>query len=113
MVTCIVSIVEGHGEVKAAPILLRRIATELNLEFTLLVEQPIRQPRSKLVRPGELERAVELAARRAGVDGGIFVLVDSDGQPPCVLGPDLLQRAQSVRPNMPMGLVLAHHEYEA
>lgn len=113
MVTCIVPIVEGHGEVEAIPILIRRIAADLGHGFAVRIERPIRIPRSKLVRPGEIERAVELAARRAGTDGGVLVLIDSDGEPPCTLGPTLLQRAQRVRPKMPIGLVLAHQEYEA
>ena len=113
MVTCIVPIVEGHGEVQAVPILIRRIAADLGHGFAVRIERLIRTPRSKLVRPGDLERAVELAARRAGTDGGVLVLIDSDGEPPCILGPTLLQRAQGVRPAMPLGLVLAHREYEA
>lgn len=113
MVTCIVRIVEGHGEVQAVPALIRRIATEIGRGFDVRVERPIRQPRNKLARPDEIERAVDLAARRAGQDGAVLVLIDSDGEPPCTLGPTLLQRAQAVRPAMPIGLVLAHQEYEA
>ncbi len=106
-------IVEGHGEVQAVPILLRRLVNALDSTLTVRVEQPIRISKSKLLQAGELERAVELAARKAGDDGAIFILLDSDDDCPALLGPSLLKRAREARGNLPISVVLAKHEFEA
>lgn len=66
-----------------------------------------------MVKRGELERAVEVAAGKAGVSGGIMILVDADDDCPAALGPSLLGRAQAVRGDIPIGLVLAKQEFEA
>lgn len=113
MVGRIVPIVEGHGEVKAVPLLLRRFAETFSSTGYIDVGQPIRRPRYSLVRPGWLERDVEVAARNAGQGGGVLILIDSEGEPPCRLGPELLERARGVRPGLPISVVLAHQEYEA
>ena len=108
----IAPIVEGHGEREAVPVLLRRIAEHHGLAELLAVERPIRRPRSALLRPGELERAVELAARTVAPDGAILVLIDSDDDCPAELGPQLLSRAKHTRDDMPLAVVLAKREYE-
>ena len=98
----IAPIVEGHGEVQAVPMLIRRIAAEVDPELTAVVEPPIRVPANRLRKPGELERTVELAARKLGGTGGILILIDCDWDRGCPKwdGPALLQRAQSARPDM-------------
>ena len=108
--TCIV---EGHGELEAVPVLVRRIAGELHPGHPVRIAHPFRVPRTRLIKPGELERSVELAARRIGREGGILIVLESDDECPAVLGPELLQRASAVRPDLPMILVLAKREFEA
>jgi hypothetical protein len=105
-------IVEGHGDVKAVPLLLRRIAAEFDATVSLRTPQPLRVPRFKLVKSGEIERSVELAARKSA-GGGVLVLIDAEDDCPKDLGPQLLQRARAARGDVPIGLVLAKHEYEA
>jgi len=51
----IASIVEGHGEVEAVPVLIRRVATHVAPNVAVAVPRPHRRPRSKLVRAQELE----------------------------------------------------------
>jgi hypothetical protein len=106
-------IVEGHGEVPAVPILIRRIAESLDPPLVVRVLPPLRVPRYKLVKAGEIERAVELAARKIGGAGGILILIDSEDDCPAELGPQLFKRARAARNNLPMGVVLAKHEFEA
>ncbi len=74
----IASIVEGKGEVDAVPILLRRIAERVAPSSAVQVPRPIRVKRQQILKAGELERAVEIAARRTGVDGAILILLDAD-----------------------------------
>jgi hypothetical protein len=105
-------IVEGQGDLEAVPILLRRIARELSPETAVQV-YPFRIPRTKLLKEGELERAVELAARRAGRDGGVLILLDSDDECPAKLGPRLLERSVRARSDLAVCVVLAHREFES
>ena len=113
MTTRIGCIVEGHGEVAAVPILIRRIAASLYPELGIDIPHPIRVPRDKVIKPGELERAVKLAAQNIRSQGAIFILIDSDDDCPARTGPALLRRASEVRSDLPIAVVLAKHEFEA
>ena len=106
-------VVEGHGEVKAAPVLFRRLAHEIDPSVNLEVLPPIRKPRSSLVnKQGELERAVELAALKARPRGGVFVLLDSDDACPAELAPSLLARAKPAGLGLPVSVILPQREFE-
>ena len=109
----IVTIVEGHGEARAVPILLRRLAERLSPDFVVDAPRPIRVGRYKIPKAGELERTVELAARRAGADGCILILLDAEDDCPAELGSELLHRARSERSDCDIRVVLAKAEYEA
>lgn len=109
----IACIVEGHGEVEAAPILVRRIAAHLDPTIGVDVPPPLRVPRFKLVKAGECERAIEFCARRTGAQGGVLLLVDAEDDCPAQLGPHLLQRARATRSDVPIAVVLAKREFEA
>jgi len=104
-------LVEGHGEYYAAPILVRRVAESLGVMCA--VRSVLRQPRSTIIKQGELERAVTLLGNKVGDGGAVLVLIDADDDPACVLGPELLRRACSARPDRRIGVVLAVREYEA
>lgn len=111
MIERIVPIVEGHGEVSAVPVLLRRLLLEMN-KGHIQINQPDRNPRSTLVQPGGIEFAVQRAADNAGPSGAILVLLDSDDDPPCVLGPQLMQRAVNSRSDRRVMIALAEVEFE-
>ena len=106
-------IVEGHGEVEAVPILIRRVAARHYPELTAVIPTPIRIPRNKVFKVGELERAVGLAVRNIKQQGAIFIILDSDNDCPAQVGPSLLQRISQIFHNMPIAVVLAKHEFEA
>ena len=106
-------IVEGHGEVEAVPILIRRVAACHYPELTTVIPTPIRIPRNKVFKVGELERAVGLAVRNIKQQGAIFIILDSDDDCPAQLGPSLLHRISQIFRNMPIAVVLAKHEFEA
>ncbi len=109
----IACIVEGQGDALAVPILLRSIVTMLDPALSLNTPEAIRVDRSKIVKPGELERYVTLAAAKNGERGAILVLMDADDDCPAMLAPQLLRRAQAARSDMPIAVVLAQREYEA
>ena len=72
-----------------------------------------RVKRNRIVKPGEMERAVELAARRAGPEGSILILLDADRDCPGELAPKLLRRAVGARSDRPISVVLAKSEFES
>jgi hypothetical protein len=104
-------IVEGHGEVTAVPVLLRRLRDEAQC-FSLDVNSPIRRKRSQLVQETQLRNSIRLA-RLQPQCGGIIVLLDSDDDCPKELMPTLQAIAQSEAGPIPCLVVLAHREYEA
>lgn len=108
-------IVEGHGEVEAVPVLIRRIAGIIDPALVPEIYGPIRINASKLRTSGELERAVDLVARGIESPAGILVLLDCDwgGACPAVDGPTLLERSRAVRPDMHHSVVLARMEFES
>lgn len=109
------AIVGGHGEVSAVPILIRRIASEFDPAIVVNVKPVLRVSESRLLKQDELERQVELAARKMRGRGGIFILIDCDwdGGCPAQEGPVLVKRAREARPDIPISVVLAKKEYEA
>jgi hypothetical protein len=58
-------------------------------------------------------KSLTYAAEKAGPGHPILILLDSDGECPATLGPEILERAQTICPNRPIGCVVAHQEYEA
>jgi hypothetical protein len=109
----IVAIVEGHGEVQAVPILVRRIAETTHPGHVPELVKPIRVGRNRFLRGDELERTIELAARQAGPDGCILVLLDADTACPRELAEQIRDRAAAARPDRTIRVVLAKMEYEA
>ena len=111
----IAAIVEGYGECEAVPVLIRRIAQTIDPGFVPKILSPIRVPASRLRKEGEIERSVELAARKLGGRGGILVVLDCDWDNSCpaVDGPALLKRAVDVRNDLPIAVILAKKEFEA
>ena len=104
------TIVEGHAEVESVPLLLRRIFAQLGVS-DVQVARPFRVKRNRIVKPGELERAISQTIRDRAEVGGIMVLIDSDDDCPAELGVQLLNRAKEAT-QMPVSIVLAHREFE-
>jgi hypothetical protein len=109
----IACIVEGHGEVEAVPVLIRRIAAAVDPTLRVITPPPLRVPKNKLLKPGELERSVDLAARKTSGTGSVLILLDSDDDCPAHLGPEVLRRATQARRDLPIGVVIAKREFEA
>ncbi len=104
-------VVEGHGEVEAAPVLLRRLIGEAQA-WEVGVNRPIRRNRSQLVQRAELERTVRLARLQPNCSG-ILILFDGDDDCPAELGSRVQQWAATVSRGVPCEVVMPHREYEA
>ncbi len=110
MTLSIVSIVEGHAETESIRVLLTRILESMQ-RFDVAVARPFRVKRNRVVRPGELERAVQQAVSDRADPGGVLVLLDADDDCPATLGPALLERCRGVT-RLPSAVVLANKEFE-
>lgn len=105
----IASIVEGYGEVYAVPELIRRVAGEKCGRYDIDVPTPFRVPRNRMLRDGEISRAIRLQAARVTGPGGIIVIADSDDDCP-------LQLAKALSPDsrdVPVLAAIAVREFEA
>jgi len=107
------SIVEGHGDVQAVPLLLRRLQQQWDPALHLNIRRPMRIGRYKLVKERELEGGIEAVARRLSTPRAILILIDAEDDCPKELAPELLARAETARSDIPVGVVFAKHEFEA
>ncbi|MDR8027239.1 DUF4276 family protein [Burkholderia cenocepacia] len=114
MALTVASIVEGHGEVVALPLLLRRIGEWRTPDVYVDVPTPIRVHRDRFLnREDEFRRHLLLAAGRCGTDGWVLILLDADDDCPATRGAEILRRATDCLPGCRISVVLANREYEA
>ena len=107
----VVPIVEGHGDVRAVPVLLRRLVGAANAWKEVRIDQAVRCSRGKLVKEVELKKRVRLASRRKDC-GAILIIFDSDDDCPVELAAQV--REWAVAEAGPVcEVVLAKREYEA
>ncbi len=111
----IAPIVEGHGEVQAVPVLLRRFATELVPTSQLNLNPALRVKAGSFVNDADyFRRHVELAARKAKQwsNSCVLIILDCEDDCPRQLGVELLRRAKACRPDVTIIVVLAYREFE-
>jgi hypothetical protein len=114
----IASIVEGHGDVQAVPILLRRIASAVKPEVDLKLNPPLRVKVSSFLNDrdtGYFSKYIELASRKASAweESCVLIVLDCEDECPAVLGPKILKRAAQTRPDMEFIVLLACREFES
>ena len=78
-----------------------------------IVVKPLRVPRQKVLKQGQLEEPLRIAAIESGSDGRILILLDANGDCPRDLAPSILARASKTRSDRRIQVVLANSEYEA
>jgi len=110
MNTAILPIVEGQSESESVPILLRRIRDQMQA-FDIQIARPWRVKRNKVVKEGELERAINHGISDRGNIAAVLVLLDAEDDCPASLGPQLLERCRQTT-NLPVAVVLANLEME-
>ncbi|MBU6399159.1 MAG: DUF4276 family protein [Verrucomicrobia bacterium] len=104
-------IVEGHGEVPAVPLLVRKLAELMGIPF-VTVGTPFRSKRSQLVQKDGLQRVIGRARSEPGCRG-LLVLFDADDDCPKDQVPQLVKWAEAAAAPLPCAVVMAKREYEA
>jgi hypothetical protein len=104
-------IVEGHGEVQALPLLVRRICGEVFGFYALETTEPVRFPKSKLVHAGGLEQAIQIV-RAEKTSGPIIAMLDADDDCPAELGPQLKSRATAICGPNALSIIIPKYEFE-
>jgi len=104
-------IVEGHGEVDAVPVLIRRLAAAMDVH-ALQIGRPIRRPRSRLMTREGIEQAGNLARARPGCHALLFIF-DADDACPKQLAPTLDEWVRELSQPLHARLIMANKEYEA
>ena len=106
----LVPIVEGQSEERSVGLLLRRMLSDLGV-YNIDIARPFRVKRNRVVRPGELERAITQAIRSRVGATAILILLDADDDCPATLAPDLLERGTATTA-LPVSVVLPTTETE-
>ncbi len=104
-------IVEGHGEVTAVPILLRRLRDACGV-FAMDFLVPIRSHRSQLTQEAPLRGLVRRALAQRNPDG-LLILCDADDDCPRETAPRIQGWASDEAGEIGCVVVLANREYEA
>jgi len=103
-------IVEGHGEVEAAPVLLRRLLVEAGCR-TVGVGRPIRRTQSQLRSKEGIQAGVCLALLQPEC-AAVVILFDGEDDCPKELGEQVRVWAREAAAGTPCDVVVAYREYE-
>ncbi|MGO8764344.1 MAG: DUF4276 family protein [Limisphaerales bacterium] len=111
----IAPIVEGHGEVQAVPILLRRLIADAKPNAQLWLNPALRVKAGSFINDDDyFKKYLELAARKTKPwpNSCVLILLDCEDECPAELGPRLLEKARVCRSDVTIIVILAHREYE-
>ncbi len=103
-------IVEGHGEVTAAPVLLRRLLAQAEC-YGIGVGMPIRRTQSQFRSKETVQAAVRLAKLQPQC-AAIVLLFDGEDDCPKELGETVGAWAKEAAGDTPCDVVIAYREYE-
>jgi hypothetical protein len=103
-------IVEGHGEVEAAPVLLRRLLAEAHCQV-IDVGRPIRRTQSQLRSKEGIQAGVRLALLQPECVA-VVILFDGEDDCPKELATQVRAWAREAAAGKPCDVVVAYREYE-
>lgn len=108
----LIAIVEGQGEVQALPTLVRRVLHDRG-RYGVVVPPPIRCHRDQFLRDTDTRlRLLRLARLKAGDDGAVLVLLDSDDLCPKEAVPMLRSEIETAVRPLQSAFVFAVREFE-
>lgn len=103
-------IVEGHGEVAAVPVLLRRLLAEAGCH-AVEVGRPIRRTQAQFRGEEEVKKAVGLALLQPDC-AAVVILFDGEDDCPKEVAEKVRAWARAASGKVPCEVVVAYREYE-
>lgn len=103
-------IVEGYGEVEAAPVLLRRLLTGAQCH-SVDVGKPIRRTQAQMTGKEGIQTAVKLAILKPDC-AAVVIIFDGEDSCPKELAGKVRVWAQAAAGKVPSEVVVAYREYE-
>lgn len=103
-------IVEGHGEVAAAPVLLRRLLAEAQC-YEVAIGSPIKRTQSQLRGEQSVQAAARLAMLQPDCAAVVF-LFDGEDDCPKEIAERVRRWAVAASGKTPCEVVVAYREYE-
>ena len=107
------SIVEGHGDVAAMPVLLSRLVRSLGVNAYFEIRPAQRVHKDRMIDPVAMGSYLNTAAAQIEGPGAIIIARDADDQAACILGPQILDVARSVRRDRDIIVAVFEREFEA
>ncbi|WP_281193168.1 DUF4276 family protein [Hydrogenophaga palleronii] len=105
---------EGHGEVAAVPVLLRRLGEWIAPYKYLDIGNPIRVSRDKFLNSAvEFSRIVQLAAAQALPNGWVIVILDADDDCPVQLQNSISSRINNLGIPINPSVIIPNREFES
>jgi len=108
----IATIVEGQSEVDSIRVLLERLLYERLQVSGIVIAEPFRVKRQRVVKENNLEKAIDTVLIDRKNVKGILVILDADKDCPSELGQDLFCRADNVT-NVAVDVVLPNRNFES
>lgn len=107
-------IVEGHGEVEAVPILIRRLVNRIDPTSIVKVHPPYRCHAGIFRnRAEERKKCLEIAAHTVRRQGAVVIIYDLEDECPARVAPPLYKQIRPILREVPFSLVFAYREYES
>lgn len=103
-------IVEGHGEVRAVPVLLRRLLAQARCHC-VEVGRPIRRTQAQFRSKEEVQKAVKLALLQPDC-AAVVILFDGEDDCPKEIAEKARDWARGAAGRVPCDVVVAYREYE-
>lgn len=103
-------IVEGHGELQAVPVLLRRLLHKAQCHC-VEIGRPIRRTQAQFRSKEEVEKAVRLALLQPDCSA-VVILFDGEDDCPKNMAREVRAWAQGAAAGVPCDVVIAYREYE-
>ncbi len=112
MAASIATIVEGHGEVKALPVLLRRLQVVAEFSDYLDIQSPIRIPADAFFDSNKLSKYLEIAIADREDRHLVLLLRDADDECPVEVANNILAIVAEIA-KVEVLVVVAKCEYES
>lgn len=109
----VVTIVEGHGDIDAVSLLVRRVAESIDASIAVRIPVRLRSTKGQLCNRESFKAKLEIARRYVGPGGSVLVIMDADGDCPKEINERLTGWAGSDHADLMVGVVIVKREMES